>query len=394
MKRTLFLFLITSAFIARSQDPGLVLHQPAMDKVIVEEGKKFMTANDTTLVFDIYYPQGFDKKQQLPVVVFVNGVGNMELHRWKIYKDWGRLVAANGLIAVTYQTRRNHAADDSERILDYIGAHARELSIDKEKMGLWSCSANVTTGLPLAMKESRSNIKALVVYYGSAPLEASALRQDLEMQIVRAGLDFYNLNVGIESFVKMALTEDLHFEYINYPEGQHAFDAFDDTPRSREIILQTIDFLKRVLAKDHPQPTKAVMTNSRLWNMIVVEKKVDEALKERKAAADMYSKMPNHSPWYNHLIDERNLNQMGYQLIEAGRVPDALKVFEANREQFPQSANAYDALADAYEKVGDKQKAVLNATKALEKLAAQTNLQPQMREAIKQSAEDKIKRLQ
>src|ERR1044071_502787 len=124
MKRTLLLLLIsTSAFIARSQNPGLVLHQPAMDKVTVEEGKKFMAANDTTLVFDIYYPQGFDKKQQLPVVVFVNGVGSMELHRWKIYQDWGRLVAANGLIGVTYQTRRNHAADDSERMLDYLGAH-------------------------------------------------------------------------------------------------------------------------------------------------------------------------------------------------------------------------------------------------------------------------------
>jgi acetyl esterase/lipase len=395
MKLTLLLLLIViSAFIARSQDPGLILHQPAMDKVTVEEGKKFMTSNDTTLVFDAYYPPGFDKKQQLPVVVFVNGVGSIDLYRWKIYRDWARLVAANGLIAVNYQTRGNHAMDDSERVLDYLGTHARELSIDKERIGLWSCSGNVGTGLPLAMKESRDNVKALVVYYGSAQLQSTPLRQDLELQIVRAGLDFYNLNVGIESFVKRALTEDLHFEYINYPEGQHAFDAFDDTPRSREIILQTVDFLKRVLSKDHPAPAKTVITNSRLWNMIVAEKKVDEALKERKTAVDMYSKMPNHSPWFNHLIDERNLNQMGYQLLEAGRTSDALKVFMANQEDFPQSANVYDAIADAYEKAGDKQNAVLNAKKALEKLAIQTDLRPELRDGIKRSAEEKLQRLQ
>src|SRR4051812_4412987 len=86
MKLILSLLLTsTVAFVARSQEPSLVLHQPAMDKVATEQGKKFMTINDTTLVFDIYYPPGFDKKCKLPVVVFVNGVGSMELHRWKIY---------------------------------------------------------------------------------------------------------------------------------------------------------------------------------------------------------------------------------------------------------------------------------------------------------------------
>ncbi|MEJ0029472.1 MAG: hypothetical protein WDO15_03510 [Bacteroidota bacterium] len=104
--------------------------------------------------------------------------------------------------------------------------------------------------------------------------------------------------------------------------------------------------------------------------------------------------MPNHSPWFNHVIDERNLNQMGYELLGAGRADDALKVLTANQEQFPQSANVYDALGDAYEKKGDKQNAVLYAKKALEKLAAQTDLRPEFRDGIKRSAEDKINRLQ
>ncbi|MEJ0029473.1 MAG: hypothetical protein WDO15_03515 [Bacteroidota bacterium] len=43
--------------------------------------------------------------------------------------------------------------------------------------------------------------------------------------------------------------------------------------------------MKRTLSKDHTVPAKTVITNSRLWNMIMVEKKVDEALNERKAAA-------------------------------------------------------------------------------------------------------------
>jgi dienelactone hydrolase len=381
---------------ASRSEPGLVLHQPAMDNVMIEQGKTFKTVNDTSLVFDVYYPRGFDKKHELPVVVFVNGVGSMQLHRWKIYQDWGRLVAANGFVAVNYQTRRNHALDDSESLLDHLAAHSTELSIDKEKIGLWSCSANVSTGLPLAMQEKRGNVKALVVYYGmvqAPPNSNPHYRQDLEMLIVRAGLDFRNLNVGIENFVNMALLEDLHFDLINFPEGQHAFDTFDDTPRSREIILQTVDFFKRTLAKDHPVPEKSVLTNSRIWNGIIEQKNVDEVLTEWKEAVAMYRGM-NHSQWYNHVIDERYLIQVGYALLDAGRVDDALKVFFANQEQFPASANAYDALGDAYEKAGDKAKAVSFAKKAIQKLTDQTDIPQQLREAIKASAEDKIRRLE
>ncbi len=85
------------------------------------------------------------------------------------------------------------------------------------------------------MKESRSDIKAAVVYYGMPQLTElpNPLRQDLELLVVRAGLDFYYLNLGIDGFMRRAITEDLHVEYISYPEGQHAFDAVDDTPPGR-----------------------------------------------------------------------------------------------------------------------------------------------------------------
>jgi len=389
----LLIILLVSSFTTLAQEAGLVLQQPAMDKVKIEEGKTFKTGKDTTLLFDIYYPNDFDKKQALPVIVFVNGIGSLELYRWNIYKDWAKLIAANGMIAVNYQTRRDKSMVDTESILDHLGSHSGELGIDKDKIGLWSCSANVGIGIPIAMKETRSSIKALVVYYGTAQYPSGTkpyYRQDLEMQIVRAGLDFRNLNVGMGSFIQTALTEDFHFEYINYPEGQHAFDAFDNTPRSREIILQTVDFYKRVLSKDHTAPAKTVLTNSRLWNQIVVESKVDETLKEWKAAVAMYSKMPGHSPWYNHVMDERNLNQMGYELLQAGRTSDALKVFTANQEQFPESPNTYDALADGYEKAGDKVKAISFSKKAIEKIKPDTRGGNE----IRKSAEDKLKRLQ
>lgn len=388
---TLAFVLMAFVMAAKAQPTnGVVLQVPGMNKVVVESGKKFATVNDTTLLFDVTYPAGFNKKTPLPAVVFLSGIGSMDQYSWNIYKDWAKLIAANGLIAINYQTRARKGLEDSGRFMEYLQAHASELAIDKERVGAWACSANVSGGMPLVMGGKGSFIKAFVVYYGNG--QAPVMRQDVDILIVRAGLDFLDLNRGIDDFIKKALIADLTFEFINFTEGQHAFDGFDNTPRSKEVVQQTVDFFKRSLSKDHPA-AKQVLTTTRLQDMIINQKKVDEALKEWRVAAAAYIKA-GHSPFFNHIADERTTNQLGYALLEAGRNEDALKVFMANVDVFPESANVYDGLGDYYEKIGDKAQAVAYSKKALEKLSLQTNLNPSFRDAIKRSAEDKIKRLQ
>lgn len=113
----------------------LVYQIPGMNKVQVKENIEFKKVNDTSLKLDIYYPPGFDKKKNLPVVVFNNGVGSMDLPKWRVYKDWARLIAANGMIAVSHQTRPNQrtTVEDGGAVLDYLKQHAQELNIDADK---------------------------------------------------------------------------------------------------------------------------------------------------------------------------------------------------------------------------------------------------------------------
>lgn len=374
----------------------VVCQLPGMDKVMVQKGLVYKTLNDTTLSFDIYYPPGFDRKSELPLVIFNNGVGGNELPTWRVYQDWAKLVALNGMIAINHQSRRGKTLKDSEDLIDYLQQHAAELKLDKNRFAIWACSANVGAGMPLAMQPTRKYIRALVMYYGAGwrPEDNVVKRQDLEIQVVRAGLDFYTLNKSIETFMLNALTNDAHIEFINYPEGQHAFDVVDDTPRSKMIIKQTLDFLKQKLSKEYPVNENFVLTNNLLWHMVVEEKRTEEAITEFKKAMTKYSQMKNHSYFFNHIIDERNLNQMGYQLLQANRTEEAIKILTANQEAFSHSPNVYDALGDAFEKAGDKSRAVANSKIALEKLENATNLQPQTKEAIRKSAEAKIKRLQ
>ncbi len=51
-------------------------------------------------------------------------------------------------------------------------------------------------------------------------------------------------------------------------------------------------------------------------------------------------------------IPEATANVIGYRLLQAGHVQDAIEVFRANAETWPESANVYDSLGEAHERAG------------------------------------------
>jgi predicted alpha/beta superfamily hydrolase len=55
---------------------------------------------------------------------------------------------------------------------------------------------------------------------------------------------------------------------------------------------------------------------------------------------------------YSISVPEGFINQMGYRLLFEGKPEEAIAVFKANVERYPQSANVYDSLAEAYERGG------------------------------------------
>ncbi|MBL0176327.1 MAG: amidohydrolase family protein [Ignavibacteria bacterium] len=65
-------------------------------------------------------------------------------------------------------------------------------------------------------------------------------------------------------------------------------------------------------------------------------------------------------------FDAEEINGLGYRLLEAKRVKDAIGIFELGIEAHPRSANSYDSAAEAYLVHGDKDLAIRNYRKALE----------------------------
>lgn len=55
---------------------------------------------------------------------------------------------------------------------------------------------------------------------------------------------------------------------------------------------------------------------------------------------------------YTIPVPENLINQLGYQLLFAGKPDEAIATFKSNVERYPKSANVYDSLAEAYERGG------------------------------------------
>ncbi|HLZ58511.1 MAG TPA: alpha/beta hydrolase [Ktedonosporobacter sp.] len=250
---------------------------PGMEQVRVRKDLTYKTIDETELKMDVYYPADLAEGERRPAVLFVHGLGPAEVIRHikdhGQYVSWGELIAASGLIAVTFNHRSPDAhisfkdvASDVENLIGYVREHAEQLQIDNERLAIWAGSAGVPLGVRAALLDAPAFVKCLVAYYG--PLHLRELQADWHlteddvhdlsattylklyaaklapMLIIKAGLDYPVLNASIDAFMKEAISHNITLDFMTHPGGRHAFDILDDVPRSHEIIRHTLEFLK------------------------------------------------------------------------------------------------------------------------------------------------------
>lgn len=79
----------------------------------------------------------------------------------------------------------------------------------------------------------------------------------------------------------------------------------------------------------------------------------------------------NHSSSYD--FSELELNNLGYRLINLGRIEDAIEIFKLNAEAYPNAFNTYDSLAEAFMIDGQKDLAIENYKKSVKLNTDNTN---------------------
>lgn len=103
--------------------------------------------------------------------------------------------------------------------------------------------------------------------------------------------------------------------------------------------------------KTRPKPSAADALYS-----IIMEEGIEPALRQFKA-------LKQSKDYY---VTEIQLNDLGYRLLNTKKVKEAVEIFKLNAEIYPQSANFYDSLGEAYMINGNKELAIKNYQRALE----------------------------
>lgn len=74
------------------------------------------------------------------------------------------------------------------------------------------------------------------------------LAAELALLVVRAGKDaFPGLNNSIDSFIANSLRCNRELEFINYAQGEHAFDIKDSSLRSQQLLQRILEFNRQRL---------------------------------------------------------------------------------------------------------------------------------------------------
>lgn len=252
----------------------VVYQMPGTDAVTVRQDVEYRITDAGALAMDIYYPPDLKSGARVPAVVFVSGYPDpgfekmlgCKFKEMRAYTSWGRLTAASGLAAITYTNRE--PATDIHALLQYIRQNSARLGIDENRIGVWACSGNVPNALSVLMQEGGDYLKCAVLCYGimldleGSTSVADAARQwgfvnpcegksvddlpkDVPLFIVRAGQDqMPHLNETIDRFMVKALTCNLPVTFVNHPSAPHAFDLFDSSETSREIIRRILAFMQ------------------------------------------------------------------------------------------------------------------------------------------------------
>lgn len=241
---------------------------PGAADVTVERHHRYATEAGP-LAFELYRPP--QAAGPSPAVVFVSGFPDpgmtamlgKPLKDWASYIGWGRLVAASGMVGVTYANRE---PGDVRALVGHLRAHAADLGIDAQRIGVWACSGNVPTALAL-VAHARPACAALLYGYmldldgathvaeaaarfhcAVPPVSLDELPPAMPMLVVRAGRDTTpGLNVTLDRFVAAARSRGMAVTLIEHAEAPHAFDLMDDTPASRAVIDEVLAFLRRAL---------------------------------------------------------------------------------------------------------------------------------------------------
>lgn len=262
-----------------------------------------------------------------------------------------------------------------------------QTGVNKDMVGVGGASCGVNNSIQTAIRHPE--VHSLVLLSGPTNLKGREfLRNSTTAPEFFAAADddeFPGTVLGMEWYYN--ITGNRGKMWVHETTGGHGADMFKAHP---ELMKQIADWYVTTLIKTpgHAPASKQAFKPS---PVVVALSTIDQPGGVAKVGAML--KEARKKDASATLLPEATVNLIGYEFIQAGDTKSAVEIMKLNVEAYPSSPNAYDSLGDAYLAAGQKDLAIQASKKALELLASDTTDPQQRRDAIKASAEGKLKQL-
>ncbi|MBA2302817.1 MAG: alpha/beta fold hydrolase [Acidobacteria bacterium] len=257
--------------------------------------------------------------------------------------------------------------------------------VDKDRIGAAGASCGVNQSALLARRHPE--VKTVMLLSGGVTPEGREyLRQSPWLPVLAAASRDDGTTLEDMRWI-LGWSSNPANRLVEYSAAGHGTDMFGVEQALQPLMLDWLDaHLRNAPAKPTTSSTPARPSPvMEFWTALT---QPGGATKARQLYDDAKKRNPKVV-----LFPEGEVNTFGYQLLQEDKPDDAIVVFQMNVDAYPQSANTYDSLSDAYVAARKPAEAVRFAEKALQVLAADRRLPEELKTAIRESAEKKIREL-
>ena len=340
-----------------------------------------------------------------------SGPGVLLLHQCnrqrKVWDDLARQLAAAGINVLTFDLRgfgesggspldkltpEENAQVQAEKWPGDIDTAFQYLvsqqGVERDVIGVGGASCGVNNSIQTARRHP-AEVKSLVLLSGGTDLPGRQfLHRESEPPALFAVADDDEFRPTVEVMPWLfSVDSNPGKKFVHYAKGGHGADMFAVHPELRGAI---VDWYVTTLIKT-PGRAPAEKSSDPALQSGEILNQIDMPGGVEKAAQKLAEARRNDHKAV--IFPETIVNLMGYEHLQAGDTKGAVEIMKLNVTAFPESPNAYDSLSDAYLADGQKDLARQNASKAIELLANDTTDPQARRDAIRDSAQQKLKQL-
>lgn len=272
--------------------------------------------------------------------------------------------------------------EDIDVAFDFL---LQQTEVDRENVGAAGASCGVNQSIQLARRHS--NVKTLALLSGNTNEQGRDYLQYAGWMPVLVAASADDGGALPQMRWLLGFSGNARNKMLEYKAAGHGTDMFAVESGLEPALVEWFTQhlvrspVKRTLAS--AARSAALGPSAAFWKMLTESGGPARAKEAYEAARE---KDPSVI-----LFPEAELNALGYERLQAGKIDEAIQLFELNVAAYPDSANVYDSLGDGYMAAGRVEEAREYARKAIEKLTTDPQLNDQGRQAIRDSAEQKLR---